>query len=146
MSEVISSIVINRPVEDVFAVLTNVENTGKWFPADVKEWWTSPPPHGVGSTRRARVKVGFMTTENDAITTVYEPPHRAGMKGTSKNAPFEAMLEFESVEGGTRVTATIEMFLRGSAKLFGGMFARWYGKSWDQGLVNLKRMMESGEL
>ena len=146
MSEVISSIVINRPVEDVFAVLTNVENTGKWFPADVKEWWTSPPPHGVGSTRRARVKVGFMTTENDAVTTVYEPPHRAGMKGTSKNAPFEAMLEFESVEGGTRVTATIEMFLRGPAKLFGGMFARWYGKSWDQGLTRLKAMMESGEL
>jgi len=146
VSEVISSIVINRPVEDVFAVLTNVENTGKWFPADVKEWWTSPPPHGVGSTRRARVKVGFMTTENDAITTVYEPPHRAGMKGTSKNAPFEAMLEFESVEGGTRVTATIEMFLRGPAKVFSGMFARWYGKSWDQGMVNLKAKMESGEL
>jgi len=146
VSEVISSIVINRPVEDVFAVLTNVENTGKWFPADVKEWWTSPPPHGVGSTRRARVKVGFMTTENDAVTTVYEPPHRAGMKGTSKNAPFEAMLEFESVEGGTRVQVAIDMFLRGPAKLFGGMFARWYGKSWDQGMLNLKRMMESGEL
>ena len=87
-----------------------------------------------------------MTTENDAITTVYEPPHRAGMKGTSKNAPFEAMLEFESVEGGTRVTATIEMFLRGPAKVFSGMFARWYGKSWDQGMVNLKAKMESGEL
>ena len=27
-----SSIVINRPIEDVFAVLTHVENTGKWFP------------------------------------------------------------------------------------------------------------------
>ena len=146
MSEVISSIVINRPVEDVFAVLTNVENTGKWFPADVKEWCTSPPPHGVESTRRARVNVGFMTTENDAITTVYEPPHRAGMKGTSKNAPFEAMLVFGSAEGGTRVTATIEMFLRGPAKVFSGMFARWYGKSWDQGMVNLKAKMESGEL
>jgi len=146
VSEVISSIVINRPVEDVFAVLTNVENTGKWFPADVKEWGTSPPPHGVGSTRRARVKVGLMTTENHAVTTVYEPPHRAGMKGTSKNAPFEAMLVFGSAEGGTRVTATIEMYLRGPAKLFGGMFARWYGKSWDQGMVNLKAKMESGEL
>ena len=146
MSEVISSIVINRPVEDVFAVLTNVENTGKWFPADVKEWWTSPPPHGVGSTRRARIKMGLMTTENDAVATVFEPPHRAVMKGTSNNAPFEATLTFETVEGGTRVTATIEMFLRGPAKVFSGMFARWYGKSWDQGMVNLKAKMESGEL
>ena len=145
-SSVHSSITINRPIEDVFAVLTNVENTGKWFPGDVKEWWTSPPPHGVGSTRRARVKMGFMTSENDAVATVFEPPHRAGMKGTSKNAPFEAMLTFEPVEGGTRVESNIDLSLRGPAKLFGGMFIRWYGKSWDQGLVNLKRMMEAREL
>ena len=147
MSSVISSsITINRPIEDVFAVLTNVENTGKWFPANVTEWWTSPPPHGVGSTRRARVKMGLMTVENDAVATVFEPPHRAGMKGTSKNAPFEAMLNFEPVDGGTRVETNIELFMQGPARLFGGMFTRWYGKSWDQGLVNLKRMMEAGEL
>ncbi len=146
MSQISSSIVINRPIEEVFAVLTNVENTGKWFPGDVKEWWTSPPPHGVGSTRRARVKMGLMTTENDAVTTVYEPPHRAGIKGTSKNAPFDAMLTFEPVDGGTRVESNIELLIRGPAKLFGGMLTRWYGKSWDQGLVNLKRMMETGEL
>jgi carbon monoxide dehydrogenase subunit G len=146
MASVHSSITINQPIEDVFAVLTDVENTGKWFPADVKEWWTSPPPHGVGSTRRARVKMGLITTENDAVATVFEPPHRAGMKGTSKNAPFEAMLTFASVEGGTRVESNIDLDMRGPAKLFGGMFTRWYGKSWDQGLINLKRMMEAGEL
>jgi len=145
-SSVHSSITINRPIEDVFAVLTNVENTGTWFPGNVKEWWTSPPPVGVGSTRRARVKVGFLTIENDAAATVYEPPTRAGMKGTSKNAPFEALITFEPAEGGTRVQANIELTMRGLAGLFGGMFSRWYGKSWDQGLVNLKRMMESGEL
>jgi len=144
--EITSSIVIVRPIEDVFAVVTNVENTGKWFPGNVKEWWTSPPPHGVGSTRRARIKMGLMTTENDAVASVYEPPHQAVMKGTSKKAPFTATLEFEPVEGGTWVTATVEMFLRGPAKLFGGIFARGYGKSWDKGLVNLKRMMEAGEL
>ena len=146
MSQVSSSITINRPVEDVFAVLTNVENTEKWFPGNVKEWWTSPPPHGVGSTRRARVKMGLITTENDAVTTVYEPPHRAGLKGSSTNAPFEAMLTFAPVDGGTQVDSSIELFMTGPAKLFGGMFTRWYQKSWDQGLVNLKRLMESGEL
>ena len=145
-SAVRSSIVINRPIDDVFAVLTNVENTGTWFPGNVKEWWTSPPPHGVGSTRRARVKMGLMTTENDAVATVYEPPNRAVMKGTSKNAPFEADLRFAAVEGGTRVDATIEMFLTGPAKLFGPMFLRWYDKNWNQGMTNLKRMMESGQL
>jgi carbon monoxide dehydrogenase subunit G len=145
-SAVRSSIVIHRSIDDVFAILTNVENTEKWFPANVEEWWTSPPPHGVGSTRHARVKMGLMTSENDAVATVYEPPNRAVMKGTSKNAPFEADLRFAAVGGGTRVDANVEMFMTGAAKLFGPMFIRWYGKSWDQGLINLKRMMESGEL
>jgi carbon monoxide dehydrogenase subunit G len=146
MSAITSSITINRPIEDVFAVLTNVENTRKWFPGNVKEWWTSPPPHGVGSTRRARVKMGLMTTENDAVTTVYEPPTRAVLKGTSPNASFEATLAFEPAPGGTQVDVNIQMFLRGPAKLFGGPFARWYGGSWEKGLVNLKRMMEAREL
>ena len=42
--------------------------------------------------------------------------------------------------------SNIDLLLRGLAKLFGDMFFRWYGKSWDQGLVNLKRMMEAREL
>jgi carbon monoxide dehydrogenase subunit G len=145
-SSVHSSIVINRPIEDVFAVLTNVENTGKWFPGNVQEWWTSPPPHGVGSTRRARVKTGLITTENDAVVTVYEPPNRGVMRGTSKNASFEADLQFTAVEGGTRVDTRIGFFMTGPARLVEGIFIRWYGKSWDQGMVNLKRMMEGGEL
>jgi uncharacterized protein YndB with AHSA1/START domain len=47
-SPVTSSIVIGRPIGDVFAILTNVDNTEKWFPAKVSEWWTSEPPSEVG--------------------------------------------------------------------------------------------------
>jgi carbon monoxide dehydrogenase subunit G len=102
-SSVHASIVINRAIEEVFAVLTNVENNGKWFPGDVKG-------------------------------------------GTSRNAPFEVMLTFERVEGGTRIESDIDMLMRGPARLLGGFFTRWYGKSWEQGIRNLKRMMEAGEL
>jgi uncharacterized protein YndB with AHSA1/START domain len=143
---VTSSIIIKRPIEDVFGVLTNVENTRTWFPANVKEWWTSEPPHGVGSTRRAVVKMGPFRSQNDAVAVEYEPPHRAVMQGTSKSAPFEATLTFARVEGGTRVDATTELSMRGATRLFLPMFARWYGSSWDRGLVRLKTLMESGEL
>ena len=53
MSKVTNRITIVRPIDDVFAVLTDVEKTGRWFPGDVEERWTSSPPHGVGSTRHA---------------------------------------------------------------------------------------------
>ena len=90
--------------------------------------------------------MGWFTTENDAEVTVYEPPRRAVMKGTSPNAPFLATLNFAPVDGSTRVEVTIELSLRGPAKLVGGVFERWYGKSWERGLVRLKEMMEAGEL
>ena len=137
---------IRRPVEDVFAVLTNVELTGRWYPARVEEWWTSPPPHGVGSTRRARVWVLGRAVENDAVVTAYDPPRLAAMKGTSPSAPFEATLGFEPEGDGTRVDVETAFHLRGIMKLVAPMFVRNYERGWARGMANLKRMMESGEL
>ena len=94
MATTTKSITIRRPIEDVFAILTDVENTGKWFPGNVEEHWTSPSPHGVGSTRHAVVTMLGRRTENDAVTTEYQPPYRAAMKGTSPNAPFLVTLRF----------------------------------------------------
>ena len=100
MSKVTNRITIKRPIGDVFAVLTDVENAGTWFPGDVEEHWTSPPPHGVGSTRHAVVVMWGRRTENDAVTTEYRPPYRAAMRGTSPNAPFEATLDFRETPRG----------------------------------------------
>jgi uncharacterized protein YndB with AHSA1/START domain len=146
MSSVTNRIVIDRPIEAVFAVLTDVEKTGLWFPSDVEEHWTSPPPRGIGSTRRAIVRMGGRRTENDAIVTAYDPPNLAAMKGTSPNAPFEATLSFRRAGAGTDVTVTTEFLLRGAMRLVGPFLAFWYGRAWARGLRTLKTMMEAGDL
>ena len=112
---------------------------------DVEEWWITPPPHGVGSVRRARVKVLGRATENDAVVTAYDPPRLAAMKG-SASAPFEATLAFAPVDGGTRVEVETIFHLSGAMRLIGPLFIRSYERGWDRGLANVKRMMESGEL
>lgn len=137
---------INRAIEEVFAVLTDVTKTGRWYPAKVEEWWTTPPPHGVGSVRRARVLVLGRGVENDAIVTDHEPPRRAAMKGLSSGAPFEVTLAFQPIEGGTRVDVETVFHLRGVMRLIGPMFVKSYARGWERGLANLKRMMEAGEL
>ena len=146
MATVTNTIVIQRPIEDVFRGLTNVENTARWFPANVEEHWTSPPPHGVGSTRHAAVTMLGRRAENDAVATVFEPPHRAAMQGTSPNAPFLTTLTFHGEPGGTRVRVETGFAFRGAQRLIGPLFAGWYRRAWDRGLANLKRMMEAGEL
>lgn len=146
MARVTNRITIRRPIEDVFAVLTDVEKTGLWFPGNVEEHWTSPPPHGVGSTRRAVVTMFGRRTENDAVTTEYDPPHRAGMRGTSPNAPFDATLIFARDGDGTRVEVRAAIHLSAWTRVFGPMVSAGYGWAWSRGLKTLKRMMESGEL
>jgi carbon monoxide dehydrogenase subunit G len=130
----------------VFAVLTDVEQTGKWFPGNVEEHWTSPPPHGAGSTRHAVVTVLGRRTENDAVATEYQPPYRAAMKGTSPNAPMVVTLDFARDGDGTRVDVKSEIELRGASRLLGPLVASIYGWAWARGLVKLKMLMESGAL
>lgn len=146
MSGVTRSITIRRPIEDVFAVVTNVENTGTWFPGDVVEHWTSPPPHGVGSTRRAVVTMLGRRSENDAVVLEYVPPYRAVIRGTSPNAPFLGTLTFAADGDGTRVEVTLEAALRGLMRIAGPLFMVWYGRAWARGLATLKQMMEASEL
>lgn len=137
---------IRRPVGEVFAVLTDVTKTGRWYPAKVEEWWTTPPPHGVGSVRRARVTVMGRGVENDAVVTEYDPPRRAAMRGLSRSAPFHATLQFAPLDGGTRVVVDTEFELRGLLRVIGPPFIRSYERGWATGMSNLKRMMEAGEL
>ena len=117
------SVEILRPIEAVFAVLTDVTLTGRWYPAKVEEWWTTPPPHGIGSIRRARVTAMGRATENDAVVTAFEPPRRAAMKGLSSTAPFEVTLDFRPIAGGTHVVVHSTLHFRGLMRLVGPAFA-----------------------
>ena len=146
MPTVSSSITIARPIEDVFSIMTDVEMTGRWFPGNVEEHWTSPPPHGVGSTRHAVVTMFGRRTENDAVTTEYDPPRRAAIRGTSPNAPFEATLVFSRRSNSTHVEVTSNLRLTGVSRVLGPLIAWVYGRGWAQGLRNLKDLMETGKL
>ena len=146
MASVTNRVTIRRPIEDVFAILTDVEKTGIWFPGDVEERWTSPPPHGVGSTRRATVRMLGLRSENDAVVTDYDPPHRARIEGTSPNAPFIGTLTFVHDGDATSVEVTTEFILRGAARIAGPAIAWWYGRAWARGLRTLRSLMESGDL
>lgn len=146
MGRIRHSVEIAQPIENVFAVMTDVEQTGTWFPADVEEHWTSPPPHGLGSTRHAVVRVGGRTSENDAVVVAYEPPHHAAIRGLDPRAPFLVTLRFVPTTAGTHVDVDIDLNFRGATRIVGPAFARWYGGQWAAGLANLKRAMETGAI
>ena len=53
MLKIESATVINRPVEEVFSVLSNLENNPKWSSAFLEVKKTSDGPIAVGTTWRA---------------------------------------------------------------------------------------------
>ena len=146
MTRVSATAAIRRPIAEVFAVLTDVEQTGRWFPGDVEEHWTSSPPHGVGSTRHAIVRSMGRRSENDAVVTAYEPPRLAALRGATTGAEFDATLRFAEADGATRVDVVVDLPARGTMRLVMPVFAAWYGRQWRRGLVTLTRLMESGEI
>lgn len=141
------SITINRPIDDVFRVLTTPEDTPTWSSSAIEEQLTSPGPVGVGSTRRAVVRsFGGRTTTNETIVTAFEPNRRVAMRSVSAPVPFEAAWSFATLPEGTRVDWTWSFELKGVARLIGPPFAAYFKRSLQQDLARLKRMMEAGEL
>jgi uncharacterized protein YndB with AHSA1/START domain len=145
MADARLSVTISRPLEEVFAVLTDPEKTPKWSASAVEERWITPGPPTIGSRRLAVTKLMGRRSQNIAEVTAYEPNRMWKMKSVS-GPPFVARAEFARTDGGTRVDWTWTFDLQGAMRPSGPLVARLFGRLFAKDLVRLKRMMETGEL
>ena len=147
MSVVLLSVRILRPVEDVFAVLTDVSQAARWSRA-LEEQLITPGPLRVGSRRRAVVPtVGGRTMENEMELTELEQDRRLAMRGVAGFPfPVRIVAELEPADGGALLRWTTFLEPRGVAKLLGPVLAAGYKRSFAKDLAKLKSMMELGAL
>jgi uncharacterized protein YndB with AHSA1/START domain len=145
MTEARAAIVIARPLEDVFAVLTDTEKTPAWSASAVEERWLTPPPVGVGSRRLAVTRGMGRTSQNVAEVTAYEPGRSWTL--TSVSGPrFVATADFTTVDHGTRVDFTWSFALSGALRFIEPVVVRVFMSRFEQDLARLKSMMESDRL
>ena len=140
------SIVVNRPIEDVFAILADLENDIKWRREWVEAKKTSEGPMGVGSTIRM---VGELLGRS--IPTVYEvieyePNRRAGWKTVSGPLPLNFYRTFVRVEGGTQFTTKYTTDARGLFKLILSLLAGSVKQQHQNDLHKVKEMLETRAL
>jgi uncharacterized protein YndB with AHSA1/START domain len=137
------SIVINRPVDEVFAYVGDQTNTPQWQVglAEVRPMTDGPP--GVG-TRYAFVRK-FMGRRMEATNeyVAYEPGRRIAFKTTSGPVALEASYLFESAAGGTKLTSRIEMQPAGLLRLVEPLMARNLRQGMKVSFVQLKDLLES---
>jgi len=92
---------VDKPPEDVWAVVSDPSTHTAWRPALVEFRQVSDPPLAVGSHIREKIRWRGRTIEIDDVVTALEPPRRLGMRGGWKAADFELDLLLEPRDGGT---------------------------------------------
>ena len=143
MVKIEGSVVINRPIEEVFAYLTRPEN-GLQFRAGLLEAeQTSEGPMGVGTTFREVEQFLGRRTETTYEVTEYEPNSKFAFRATSGPMPAEVSETFEPVEGSTRVAFTMEFELGGLFKLAEPVVARMAKRQVEADIGNAKDLLEA---
>ena len=103
-----ASVVIDRPIEEVFAFVADVENADRWVNGVTEPRRTSEGEFGVGATFASKYTWGNKTHDITYVVTAHDPPTRHAVKSTSGPFPFEGAIDLEAVAGGTWVTNTID--------------------------------------
>jgi carbon monoxide dehydrogenase subunit G len=103
-----NTVIIQRPVEDVFAFLADFENVPKWNYAIIETRKVSPGPVGVGTAYRQTRSVPRRSEEGFEVT-VFEPVRRLEVQG--QLGPFKARTSYllAPADSGTRLTNAVEL-------------------------------------
>lgn len=138
---------VRRPVEDVFAVLANVENVPRWSRNTIEEKLLTPGPLRVGSRRRAVIRsFGGRTMTNVAEMIDLELNRKMVVDVLDAPVPARIVIDFLPIESGTRLNWTAHISPRGWLRPLGPLMAAFYKRAFRPDLANLKALMESDRL
>jgi carbon monoxide dehydrogenase subunit G len=139
-----NTVIIRRPVEDVFAFLADFENVPKWNYAIVETKKVSPGPVGVGTTYRQTRSVP-RTSEERFEVTVFEPASRLEVQG--QIGPFRAKIGYllEPTGGATRLTNAVDIGSSGLLTLVAPLATSRVKHAVAANLDTLKQLLEEGE-
>ena len=143
MAKLEVSVVIRRPVEEVFSFLVNPANFTKWESGITESNQISECPIGVGTTMR---EVGsFLGRKVETILkfTEYEPNRKFSMASTSGSIPMQGTYTFDPVEGGTKVTMIGEAQFRGFFKLIEPIYIFMGKRQLEADHKKLKNLLEA---
>jgi uncharacterized membrane protein len=140
------NIVINRRIEDVFAVLTNLENDVKWRREWIEARNTSGGFLGVGAMFCLVSEFLGRRIETEYEVTEYEPNRITAWKTVSGPLPLTFRRIFERVQGGTRVTIRYEVEPRGFFRLVEPLVVSMGKRQLEGDFPKLKELMEAPAL
>lgn len=144
MVKIQSSVVINRPVEEVFEFSNDPSNDTQWQTGVLESEITSEGELGVGTTARSVIQFLGKRIESTSEITEFEPNKKVSFKTTSGPIPFEGTTMYEPVEGGTKLSSDFEVEFGGVFKLAEPIVERSAERQFEGSFANLKDILEAG--
>lgn len=143
MAKVESSIVINRPVANVFAYFNDPQKGPQWQGGLVETKQLTPGPVGVGTKfQDTRNFLGQKLVTTYEITQ-FEPNKKVAFKSSGGPVAYVGTFAFEAAGSGTKVTVNFDLQPGGFFKLAEGMVASSAQKQNDADLAKMKQLLES---
>jgi uncharacterized protein YndB with AHSA1/START domain len=126
---VVENVHIARPAADVWSVVADLDTHPEWRPAVVEFRQVSEAPLGVGTRIREVLRWRGREIVIDDTVTVFEPPHRLGLRGGWKAADFEVDFRLDPSAEGTDVTMEWPLYpksvlMKVAAPFLGGAMRR----------------------
>ena len=142
MIHIEESMLINRPIADVFAFMSETKNLHLWQTDVLEAHQTPEGPMQVGTQLTLVRALMGRKIEGTADIVAYEPPTRYAYKTTSGPA-VTGVNTCEATAEGTKVTTMFDMQTGGLISLADPLVARTIKRSVESGLANLKDLLES---
>jgi hypothetical protein len=137
------SVEIRRPITEVFAFVTRVENFPSWFGEIVAESrQTSLGPISVGTTYMQTHHFLGRRFTSHFMVTAYERDRLFCVSTSQGLVPFQGCFSFEMIPGGTRLIDQHEINPKGFFGLVGSLLVGRLRQQADTNLATLKRLLE----
>ena len=139
MVQVEYALTVQRPVEQVFAFVTNGENNPKWELEMVETKQLTDGPTRVGTKWLSVHKYGRRKVKAIRETIQYEPNRRWVTRSAIGPIPTTFTITFESTNGGTKLQFILNVQTTGIAKLMDPFIENIFRR---QAPINFRRLKE----
>ena len=141
--EMTTEIVIDRPPDEVFAVLADYRRDAEWRSAVVAMRVEPDAPVTLGSRIVEELRFGGQTHVTTTTVTTFEPGERLAFTGANATTVVRGSRAVSPQGAGTRVTQHLELLpQRDAMRLLGPLLAPAYRRVAARDLSALKALLE----
>ena len=139
-----TSVRVERPIEEVFAFVSNPLTFPQWNSAVQTVHGTSGENHGPGSTYSMRRELPTGHVQNELKVLDREHPTKFAIRTTSGPTPFLYHYRFDRDGADTVIHLDASVELPGATAVLGPIAARAVRRGVDANLAALKHELETG--